>query len=353
MRRKSLLLTVAVTLLSAAGLSAQATISARAATIRIGGRLHTQYYSSSVDAFPDHFLFRRARIIADITVSDFFDARIQPDFAGASTELKDAYVRFKFAPSFELTMGQFKRAFDLFELSSSTDLSIIERDGRVGVLNECKGVLSNCSYSRLTEKLQFSDRDTGFRAAGTGGRLSYEVSLTNGTGTALIDVNKAKSVSGRLSVDVAEGLTVSGQYARHDYVTSGDRETTEYADAWGADLQYGTWRDGLLFQAAVVSGDNWRNRDDNGVPSGFTAFQAVASYYHAMESARWAGLEPLFRLSYADPDTDAASDGGLVLTPGLMLYVLGKNKVGFNVDVWKPQSGDTQYSFKLQSFLYF
>ena len=59
------------------------------------------------------------------------------------------------------------------------------------------------------------------------------------------------------------------------------------------------------------------------------------------------------RLSHADPDSDAADDGGLLFTPGLMLYVTGKNKIGFNVDVYSPQTGDTEWSFKLQSFLYF
>lgn len=352
MRRLSLvLLAGAALLLTAGAAAAQTTISSRAASIRFGGRLHTQYAMSSVESFNDQFFFRRARIIADITVSDFFDARVQPEFAGGATELRDAYVRFKFSDAFQLTMGQFKRPFDVFELDSSTDLSLIERDGRVGGVSGCGGVGGMCSYSRFTEKLGYSDRDTGLRVGGASGKVAYEVAMTNGTGANEDDENDGKSFSGRVAVEVSEGVTVAGQLASHDHVHP-DGETAR-AGAWAADLTYGTWRDGFMLQAAVAGGDNWKKADVSGGEVKFMAFQGMASYYHPLDDARWAGIEPLVRVSWGDPDTNVDSDGGVVFTPGLMLYVLGRNKIGFNVDVWSPQDGDTEYSFKLQSFLYF
>ena len=75
---------------------------------------------------------------------------------GFWVDLKDAYVTFDFAPELALTMGQFKRTFDLFELLSSTDISLIERDGRVGGVDTCTGVGGVCSYSGLTERLGFA-----------------------------------------------------------------------------------------------------------------------------------------------------------------------------------------------------
>ena len=347
----TVLLSGLAVLLSSEGLIAQNTISARAASIRFGGRLHTQYATSSVGSDDSGFFFRRARLTADITVNDFLDGRVQPEFAGGSAELKDAYVRLNFSPGFQLSMGQFKRAFDLFELSSSTDLSLIERDGRVGGVGGCAGVGGLCSYSRFTEKLGFADRDTGLRATGAAGAVEYEVSVTNGEGANENDANDSKSLSGRVSVEVADGLTVSGQMALHDYVAEDDDGAT--GSAWGMDLQYGGWRDGLLVQASVVGGDNWKNLDAEGTASTFMTFQGVASYYAPLEGGRFVGVEPLVRLSYGDPDTNVADDGGLVFTPGVMVYVMGKNKLGFNLDVWSPQAGDTEYSLKFQSFLYF
>lgn len=337
---------------AAADLAGQNTVSARGASIRIGGRMHTQYATSSVQAYKDHFLFRRARIEADLTVNDFLDARLQPDFGGgASVALKDAFFRLTFSPSLQVTMGQFKRPFDPFELASSVDLSLVERDGRVGGVNTCAGVGGICSYARLTEQLDYADRDIGLRVSGCRGKATYDVSMTNGAGQNVADENDARSFSGRLGLKVAEALTLSANLALHDYLDADMKDA--HAGAWGVDAQYGTWRDGLLLQASLVGGENWKKPDAAGESAAFTAFQGVASYYAPLGGARFAGLEPLVRLSYGDPDTGVASDGGVVFTPGLMLYVAGRSKIGFNVDVWSPQTGDREHSLKIQSFLYF
>jgi len=139
--------------------------------------------------------------------------------------------------------------------------------------------------------------------------------------------------------------------ALHDYV--GPEEEDAYAGAWGADIQYGTWRDGLLLQASLVTGENWKRLDAGDEPAPFRAFQAVASYYKALDGHRFAGVEPLLRFSFGDPDTGVANDGGVVVTPGLMLYVAGRTKIGLNLDVWSPQTGNTEHSIKIQSYLYF
>lgn len=351
MRRFSTVVATGLLLFTAGALSAQTEISSRASRITVGGRLHTQYAASSVDPGADEFFFRRARLTADVAFTDFLDARIQPEFAGGSAELKDAYVRFEVAPELRLTMGQFKRAFDLFELSSSTDLSIIERDGRVEGAGSCAGVGGLCTYSRLTEKLEFSDRDRGLRVDGSRGRVEYEVSLTNGAGANTSDEEDGKSYSGRLAVEIADGVTLGGQLGVHDYV--GPADESRHASAWAADVQVGSWRDGFLLQAAVVGGDNWKNPDAEGEPSTFRAVQGIASYYAPLSAIRLSGVEPLLRVSWGDPDTAAGEDGGLLFTPGLMLYVFGKNKIGLNVDVWSPEAGETEYSVKVQSFIYF
>lgn len=350
--RRPLLALCAGLLLGAPGLAAQTTFKARAADITFGGWLQTQYAQSSVGSYVDQFFFRRARINLDIGINDFFDARVQHEFAGSGgAGLRDAWVRFNFDPAFRLSMGQFKRAFDLFELDSPTDLSLIERDGRVGGVNRCSGFGSVCSYSRFTEKLGLSDRDIGLRVQGKAGRVGYEATMTNGTGVNAADVNDAKSHSARFTLEVADGLTVAGQAALHDYV--GPADENRHAGAWGLDVQYDTWRDGLLIQAAVVDGENWIAHGPEAGPPTVRAFQGVASWYQPVSGARVAGVEPLLRVSWADPDVDAADDAGLILTPGFMLYITGKNKIGLNLDVWSPQSGDTEYSLKLQSFLFF
>lgn len=325
-------------------------VAGRAATVTLGGSIQTQYTVSSVAGADNDFFFRRARLAVDVEVNDFLGGFFQPDFAGAVVTFRDAYMRLTFSDALEVSVGQFKRAFDLFQLASSNDLSLVERDGRIEGLSVCTGVGSICSYGRFVERLGYSDRDQGARIAGELGRVRYQATLTNGTGGTNPDENDRKSVSGRATLAITEDLRVSGQLGIHDYVDPAGNRT---ASAMAADLEYGTWRDGLLVQAAAVRGDNWLALDAGRDPASFFALQGFASYYHPLGRSRLAGVEPLARVSWADPDSNADDDAGLLLTPGLMLYVSGRTKIGVNLDVYVPQAGDAEYSLKALTHLYF
>ena len=331
---------------------AQLEISSRASSIQIGGRVHAQYAASSVDDANNDFFLRRVRLIADITLNDFASARVQPDFAQGKIALQDVYVRLGFSSKFRVSAGQFKRAFDIFELSSSTDLSIIERDARVEGASGCSGVSGICSYSRLTQKLKYSERDQGIKIDGSSGRVSYQATLTNGTGINVSDENDAKSYSGHLTLAVSENVRVSGQLGVHDYLIESAEASTERGIAWGADVEFGTWRDGAHIQASVIRGDNWKSLDSDHNEATFLTTQIVASYY-SERSGRLSGIEPLIRLSFGDPDTAVGKNAGTVVTPGLMFYLQGKSKIGANLDIYSPQSGETALSFKVQTYLYF
>ena len=65
------------------------------------------------------------------------------------------------------------------------------------------------------------------------------------------------------------------------------------------------------------------------------------------------GIEPMARVSWGDPDRGTSDDSGLVVTPGLFLYVKGKNRIGVNLDVYDHGPDSMQYSFKLQTYLYY
>ncbi len=330
---------------------AQTTISSRASSLRIGGRVHAQYQGSSVDGAINDFFLRRARVIVDGTFNEFFVGRLQTDFSGGSATVLDAYIRMDFSETFRLSFGQLKRSFDIFELSSSTDLSIIERTGKITGVSSCTGVGSVCSLSRLTQSLAFAGRDAGFAVDGSSGGFSYRATVTNGTGVTVPDENDGKSVSGRASVAATDNLTVSANLGFHDYLDPADE--TAHAVAWGGDLELGTWRDGLHVQAGVVGGDNWQSLDVAGDAGQFLSVQAVASFYHPLDGDRVEGIEPLARVSITDPDGSIDEDGGTLLTPGVMLYFMGKNKIGANLDYYMPRTGDSEFGFRIGTFLYF
>lgn len=329
---------------------AQTSITARGADLRIGGRLHTQYGSSFVDGVPSDFFVRRARLTVDGTFGEFLTGRVMAEFTRGGS-LQDAYIRLNFDDAFRVSMGQFKRAFDPFFLDSSTDLSLIERTGRVSGYDMCTGTGRLCSYGQMTEGLGYAGRDTGLKVDGSSGVWSYQATLTNGTGIGNTDVNDGKSLSGRVSFAASGDVTVSFNAAAQDYLDP--MAETAFGVAWGGDVRVGTWRDGLLLQAAAITGDNWRSLDAGGNPGGLQTAQIAVSYYVPLEGDRIIGIEPVGRISMTDPDDTIDDDGGLLITPGLMLYFLGKNRIGFNYDYYAPATGDAVSMFRLGTFLYF
>jgi hypothetical protein len=352
MPRLPSVVTGALTLLVVHGLSAQSADPQPRPTLILSGELNPQYAVSSVAADPGSVFLRRARLNAQLVLSPLVDGYFQAELAasGGGAQLRDAWVRYSVSPMLRLSIGQFKRAFDLFELDSFTDLSLVERDGRVGGVDTCAGVGGICSYSRFTERLGFSNRDLGLRLEGAHGAVGWLATVTNGPGQDVPEENHAKSASGRLTVALGDGVALGGQLAVHDYLDASD--ATHHASAWAADVRWGEFRRGLLVQAAVTGGDNWRNADAQGDGTRFFAVQGMAAWYAPVSGERFAAVEPLLRLSWGDPDTAASRDDGLLVTPGFMVYVSGKNKVGFNLDVWSPREGGTEVSLKIQSFLH-
>ncbi len=339
--------------LSAGAADAQQ-ISARAADITLGGRLHTQYLSSSVGASDDDFFLRRARLTADVVVNERVDGRLMTDVSGGSADVQDAYLRFRFSTAFRVSVGQMKRAFDPFELESSTQLPLVERDGRVPGVDACSGVGGTCSYSRLVQKLKYSERDVGVRVDGSiGERAAYQVTVTNGEGINTRDVNDSKSLSARVEVEASAGVTVGANFGLHDYPT-GNGSESDYGGALGADFTVGSYYGGPMLMASLVRGDNWRAPDASGEPTAFTTAQIVGSYYFTTPTTDLIeGVEPVLRVSAADPNGDADDDGGVLVTPGLHAYFSGRNRVGVNLDVFNPSSGDAEWSFKVMTYLYF
>jgi len=331
------------------GASGQVEVSARAARITLGGTFNPQFAASSVDTAPSRFFTRRARIRLDVRVGEFLEARVEPDFGGGTPTLQDAWGRIAFGPGFALSFGQFKRAFSVFELESSADLPIIERDGRIAGFDHCMHVGGVCSFSGILQRLKLDGRDVGVRVDGrVGGRLQYLATLTNGQGQNVPDINDAKSLSARFVFDATERVRLGFFGALHDHLDAASE--TAFAPAMGAHVELGTWRNGLHVLAAVAAGENWRAASE----ARFLTAQALASYYLPLNRPRVAGIEPLIRLSWGDPDRGVAGDAGFLLTSGAMIYFDGRNGVAFNLDSYTPGGGlDRAWSLKAQAYLYF
>ena len=358
MRTRFAVLAVAVTGLGvtfrAGPAVAQTTVHTQAMEITLTGRLQTQLNTTSVPAEPgDQILIRRARFSAAVKINDFVSGLVVPEFAGAGAQLKVAYLRLAFGPALNATIGQYKRPFDVFTLTSSTDILVIERTGDIRGVDTCAGVGGVCSFNRFLEQLEYSATDIGIILDGhdRAGRVSYAVAVMNGPGPNVADENGTKSYTGRLAVAATPNVHVGSNVAVHDYVNP--LRGNAYASAFEGDVEIGNFHRGFHLQAGAVGGDNWRALVA-GQPRRFLALQAIATYKVPVHRPPYAeAIEPIARVSWGNPDTATPNDGGVLLTPGLMWYIAGRNKIGANVDVWRPQQGATEWGLKVQSYLFF
>jgi hypothetical protein len=358
-------LLVAVTAAGATAVQAQDVSLGGKATMKIGGRFHMQYNSTSVDsaggaAIPStEFLLRRARLTFDVTFNDLLSARIEPDYSAIGgvglLSLRDAYMRLTFGPGLRATAGQFKRPFDLFELTSSTQILVAERGGQVRGVNACGRIVTVCSYSNISAGLLYADRDLGFMLDGSllPGRLQYAVAATNGQAMRTRETNSGKQLTGRVSVTPLEDVVLSGNVGWKDYANAAT-QSPERTTAWGADLEYGNFARGPHVQAGLIGGGNWRQLtpDSTGIESFFT-WQVIATYRAPVRHQWVDGIEPTLRASWADPNLSAEDDEGWLITPGAMVHLGSRNRLYVNVDIWVPQLGDTEYAFITQLNFYF
>jgi len=114
-----------------------------------------------------------------------------------------------------------------------------------------------------------------------------------------------------------------------------------------------------------VSGHNWNGErttydpstDFSHSPPTFVALQGILAYTHPVGDHGWfQSIRPLVRVSWADPNTDdmkgGKDDAGTVITPGFDFVTNPRNRIAINVDIFTPQKGDTEFSTKVQSYLY-
>ena len=242
----------------------------------LGGRVHLQLNSASPDGEnQSEFLVRRARVWVAGRVNDWIDGAVQVDVSAGSAAARYAFVRLSLNPAMRVSLGQFKRAFDNFELTSSSQILVVERDGNIRGVGSCAGVGGVCSYSRFSEKLLLSSLDVGVLAQGelASGRLGYLVSLTNGPGGNTREENGSKSFSGRLEWLPTDAIKIGANAGVHDY-PNGVTGVDAFAEAFAVDVDLGSFEEGLHVQAGIMAGQNWRNLD---VPR-FEATDACAQW---------------------------------------------------------------------------
>jgi phosphate-selective porin OprO and OprP len=98
--------------------------------LTLGGRLHIDlaaYDGEEETDFDDDPEVRRARLELEAQAFDTWDATFQYDFADDDEPVKDALLEYSGIDGLALTVGNFDEPFSLEELTSSNDITFLER----------------------------------------------------------------------------------------------------------------------------------------------------------------------------------------------------------------------------------
>lgn len=360
----------------------QVRVASDGAEIAIGGRIQVQGRTSSCSGFPideasacqedvpgvDWFL-NRARITLDIRVNDWIEGRIEPDFGDVDeVTLKDAWGGVRLNPHAFLKIGHFKRPFDGFRLTSSTRILTIERGIDIPGVEPLRAV----SYDELTTRLNLSDRDVGIQLEGAAAadRFRYWVGAFNGQGPEENgDLNTEKqfvargqlsTAAGSLPLDLAAAFALTDVPFTHE---SGELDGA-YFGAFEAWAELGAFEPGPHVQAGLTLGENPLQNESGGEPdleadeafAPMLAWQVIGAWRFEVAGSFFVeAVEPLLRVTRADPNRDLGDDAVWGFTPGVQVFFDGRNKLALNWDVasFEADGLRSENSFKAQYQLHF
>jgi hypothetical protein len=359
----------------AAALSAQTTYP----NVKLQGRLQEQFYYfdnsdyAAQTGAQSNFFVRRARIEARGQISENVAVFIQPSYEGgrpltatttctsdavppgggtptiscrttgrSGLRLRDAWIDVRVGPEANRTAiylrgGQEKRPFSRYELTSSVNLPSMERGAGQGLLprasNDIFGGAGFLSHD-VGASLRVEHKIDDVRMA------TLKVGAYNGQGESLNDVNDKKSFGARGTFAVTPKIDVGASWFTHDaiVVTSTATDSGFTNTAFDFDAQYGKVGDeGPFVLAEYLQGDD-ASLDKNTM----RGIQAIAAYNVRMKSpTSWLyAVEPVFRIDFADPNTDLDGDRVTTITALLGIYMSSRAwlRVGYERQSFQADS---------------
>ncbi len=355
---------------------------AQTPSVSIRGRIQTQFSTVSGDSsgiFNPHaqvnssFEIRRLRIQADVRIGDNINLVIQPSFEMAALRMRDAYLRVIMArnatTSFGLTLGQEKKPFNRYELTSSNTLLSIERGARF------RGLSTVVAQNNLLEENGYIAHDIGASADADflTNRLQLKAGMYNGSGESSNDVNNAKTYAARatvtalMSAEQLPVLRVGAVFISRDRAVTTTASSTAFSpdssrrtSAFGLEAEWGDFRPGLHVIADFATGKhlentayrytvgrNAGNLRPNTPDSAFSTFRSlhvVAAWRHQFDDPNGTRLvkivEPAVRVDMTDPNTSRDNDQGLLITPVLNVYFSQTTVLRTGLDLYRYKASD-------------
>lgn len=324
------------------------------------GRIHLDYasYSDDVTDLNDGFRVRRARIGLQGSHGESWSYLTEVDLAENDVDYKDMWLRYDGIAGGRLQIGQFKVPFSLEELTSSNNITFMERSlPNVFALSRRVGVGWNTSGDRYSVALMgfgqaIGDGDGGDEGLGFGGRVTV---LPMRTDNSLLHLGFAATVYEPEHSNDQTFRFRQRPESRPDgtrLIDTGVISDADEATAYGAELLW--MRGPASLQAEYITTKVSRTA---GLPSvDFDGWYVALSYFLTGESRGYSNGVPggpsirdaergaweiALRLSNADLD-DAPVFGGEMenLTLGLNWYPRSNVRFMFNyIDVDSTRAG--------------
>jgi len=318
-------------------------------SFKLGGRVQfdAAYSDDDVTELDDGLEFRRLRIAAKGTVYKDFAYKIQVDYSDDNLDVKDAYFKYK---PWGLLVGSFKGPFGLEELTSSNDITFMERSSSGNAFNTShrRGIGiqqggSNYSVAAMLYGQNDSTDDDDQEDYGAGVRLTYAplaskgkvVHLgfglasekpTNDSDTLRLRSRAAVHHPGNRLVDTRSNITAVDNIMKYGleaaFVTGPFSMQAEYfnydveRDNGQSDLEF----DGYYVQAAyALTGESRKYKAKKGAFGGYSP------------KGKWGAWEVALRYDTVDLTDDNVVGGEQdVTTLGLNWYLNKQVRVMLN-----------------------
>lgn len=373
--------------LALAACAAAADLAAQTPNIRVAGRIQSHFSAVAGDSSSNFnpsgtvrsaFEIRRLRIQADVRIGETVNMVLQPSFEMGSLRMRDAYLRVQLARTatsgIGLTMGQEKKPLNRYELTSSNTLPSIERGARL------RGFSGAAAQNNLLEAEGYLAHDLGASLDwyGMSNRAAVKLGWYNGSGESAVDVNNGKTLVARgtytvmANADHVPQLRVGASLISRDRAIAAAATGTAFApdssrrtSAFGLEAEWGDFRPGFHVIADFATGDalaagshcqsgaaaincrvdvgrNTGNVRPGAPDSAFTTFRSL----HVVAAWRWQPedpdgtrrikiIEPALRVDLTDPNTGAADDGGLLITPAVNVHWSQTTVMRVGLDIYR------------------
>jgi hypothetical protein len=278
--------------------------------------------------------------------------------------LRSAWVAFELDSALVVRAGQMKKPFGVMWLTSGTTTPVIERGVRIRGLTDALRAADEGTLAVLRDELvvgehyalldvqRYTAYDMGLMLEGRRGSLAWAGGVFNGGGADTRAENAGVSGAARVTwqAPVRAPLTLGAGWSRRvmNWPRAVDAETRA-GNAFEVDVELGGFRRGLWVLGEVATGDQLAAQQR------FVGAQLITAYYMGGGTGRVEGWEPVARVSYGDPDRSVAGDEGVLLTPGVNLYFVGRNRLMLNWDLYLPAGDrfDAQHALRAQVNLYY